>query len=94
MNETVPINTGQFFKCSVWYPFLSGVIDNLTKRFSKQSRSTLGLFKLITSESIDTDILKEVDNMYVMALNFQEEELFKELKLYHRYRNQSLHLIH
>ena len=38
MNETVPINTEQFCKCSVWYPFLSAVIDNLTKRFSKQSR--------------------------------------------------------
>lgn len=60
MNESAPINTEQYFKCSVWHPFLSTVIDHLTKRFSKQSRSTLGLFKLINSGSIDTDILKEV----------------------------------
>ncbi|KAI6647735.1 52 kDa repressor of the inhibitor of the protein kinase-like [Oopsacas minuta] len=86
INETIPINTEQFFKCSVWYPFLSTVIDHLTKRFSKQSRSTLGLFKLINSESIDTDILKEIYNMYEMALNCQEEELFQELKLYQSYR--------
>ena len=86
MNETVPINTEKFIECSVRFPFLSAVIDDPTKRFSKQSRSTHGLFKLITSESIDTDILIEVYNMYEMALNCQEEELFQELKLYQRYR--------
>ena len=73
---------------------LSAVFDNLKKMFSKQSRSTLGLFKLITYESIDTDILKEVYNMYEMALNCQEEELFLELNYTRDIENQSLHLIH
>ena len=77
MNETVPINTEKFIECSVWFPFLSAVIDDPTKRFSKHWRSTLGLFKLITSESIDTDILIEVYNMYEMALSCQERNYFK-----------------
>ena len=49
-------NEDQYFKFSIWCPFIKAVIYHLPMRLSKQSRSTLGLFNLINSEVIDNNI--------------------------------------
>ena len=84
MNENLQINSHEedYFKFCIWYPYLTSKITHLKERFSKQSRSTLSLFKLLNSVSIDSNVFKEVYTLYKITLNCTEDELLQELKLY------------
>ena len=87
MNENLQIKSHEdYFKFSIWYPYLQliSVITHLIER--KQSRSTLDLFKLLNSGSIDTNLFKEVYTLYQVALSSTEDEFFQELKLYMKLR--------
>ena len=87
MNENLQIKSHEdYSKFSILYPYITSGITHLKERFSKQSRSTLALFKVLNSWSFDSNISKEVYTFYQVALNSTEDEFFQELKLYMKLR--------
>ena len=71
-----------YFRYSVWYPYLDGIIAEFATKFSKESLSAHKLISVLLSSNVDVSDCLIVFKMYGRLIHCQEQALFEELKAF------------
>lgn len=77
-----------YFKRSIWLPYLDAVIMHMTDKFSRSSQTAFLLSSLLTGKEIEKENFKEVYAMYGKFIGCHEQQLHTELLNYRDYRFQ------
>ena len=75
-----------YFRYSVWYPYLDSIIGEFATKFSKESLSAHKLISVLLSSNVDVSDCLTVFKMYGRLIHCQEQALFEELKAFSQYR--------
>ena len=75
-----------YFRYSVWYPYLGSIIAEFATKFSKESLSAHNLISVLLSSNVDVSDCLTVFKMYGRLIHCQEQALFEELKAFSQYR--------
>lgn len=75
-----------YFKRSIWLPYLDAVIMHMTDKFSRSSQTAFLLSSLLTGKEIEKENFKKVYAMYGKFIGCHEQQLHTELLNYRDYR--------
>ena len=83
--------TSDYFKRSIWFPFLDNVISNLADKFSDDAQPAFLLFDLLLQSTAEVDVMKfqEVFRIYGAKLDVVEQRLYEEVELFLKYKSQA-----
>jgi hAT family C-terminal dimerisation region len=75
-----------YFKRSIWLPYLDAVIMHMTDKFSRSSQTAILLSSLLTGKEIEKENFQKVYAMYGKFIGCHEQQLHTELLNYQDYR--------
>jgi hypothetical protein len=85
-SSSVPTTASNYFKRSVWYPFLDSISRELDEKFSEDTFTALSIFRLLQNPEVKAADCGKTYAMYGKYFSCTEEELFYEFRLYQSYR--------
>ena len=74
-----------YYKRSIWFPYLHGVISHMCDKFSGAAETAILLSSVLTCEKIQIEHFKKVFALYGKLLDCFEEVLLNELIQYLEY---------
>lgn len=78
-----------YFKRSIWLPYLDAVIMHMTEKFSHASQTAFLLSSVLTGKKVNNDDFQKVYAMYGKVIGCHEQQLHTELSNYLSYRHSS-----
>ena len=78
-----------YFKRSIWLPYLDAVIMHMTDKFSHASQTAFLLSSVLTGKKVNNDDFQKVYAVYGKVIGCHEQQLHIELSNYLKYRHSS-----
>jgi hypothetical protein len=83
-------NNSDYFKRSIWLPYLDAVIVHMQDKFSRTSQTAFLLSSVLTCQKVQKENFKKVFAMYGKFIDCFEEVLYEELLDFVAYRKSSI----